>query len=317
MLQRLELDALNADLAATEALLAKAESYGDVIGQIQLSHQKNQIIEAIDKIQSTNVHTGKVALFFGGGPVIGSHGVEADFAGRAISTFQDIVERRMALAELGELGARGPIPLKRSAQLMVTDVVRGSFGFVLEEAATDQAITDTELNVVLDQVSNIVFDIASIDADRFDSILNEIDGRLLTCLKNLFSLLDDARASFRIVHQTADHALNRNDIQRGRSRIDRAEIEEKETSDLTGFLLGLLPEHKKFELRRSDTGEIIYGSVDSRLARRFLSGDLLIKSGNPIGRTWRTSMVIRELRQPGKESKFSFILKDIFDTESN
>lgn len=310
MLSKLKIDALRADLVATEALLAKAKAYGDEIGQIQFAYRKDQLLRELSELDLANEHVGKIALFFGGAPAIGSKGIEADFAGDAIAAFQDVVDRRMAAAELGEVGARGPVPLKRSAQLMVTDVVRGSFGFVLEEAAVDDAMLETELSVVLEQVSEIISEIASPDNDQFENALTDMDRRLLIGLKRFFSVLDDGSANLRLVHRDVERVLERHDVQRGRARIDRTEIEESETTSIVGLLIGILPEHRKFELRRTDTGEIIYGAVDAKLAKQILTAGLIVTS-NPVGKVWRTHMSIREVRRPGIEVKLSYVLKEL------
>ncbi|HMQ34882.1 MAG TPA: hypothetical protein PKD53_29445, partial [Chloroflexaceae bacterium] len=67
----------------------------------------------------------------------------ANFAGKAIDRYQDLLAKRYASLESGPLGDRGPVPLHPNAQMLITEVARGSFGFMLEEASEPTSLVDT------------------------------------------------------------------------------------------------------------------------------------------------------------------------------
>lgn len=295
MLRRLELDALRSDLAAVNGLLEYATVADDPVGKLQYARRRHELEEQINRIANAPEHAAGVALFFGGGPVIGSRGIIADFAGRSLEKFQEMISKRFAALENGELGRRGPVPMKPSTQMMVTDVARGSFGFVLEEATDNHSLADTQLKQVVGEVSGLVARMASPDEDIFQAAVETVDQRLLIALREFFRSLDEAGATLRIVEDSRDQSLSQTDIARARQRAEAMEIEETESDSVVGELLGLVPMHRRFELKLRDTGDTIYGVVSSDLSQRYVAW-LHDPSENPTGKSWRTKLRIREVR---------------------
>jgi hypothetical protein len=90
VIRRLEQEHLSADLAAVEELLSSAPS-GDILGRMSLTERCDEVRKALAEVESRGEIEGRTALFFGGGPVIGSRGVDADFAAEALGKYQDLV----------------------------------------------------------------------------------------------------------------------------------------------------------------------------------------------------------------------------------
>jgi len=312
MLRKLELNALRSDLTAVDGLLAEAEGAGDPVGRLQYSRRHEELEEQISRISDIPEHTAGVALFFGGNPVVGSRGIMADFAGRSLETFQEMISKRFVTLEMGELGRRGPVPLKPSTQMMITDVARGSFGFVLEEATDNHSLADTPLKQAVDDVSGLVTRIASPDEELFEAAVETIDPRLLGALRDFFKNLDEAGATLRIVEDARDQSLDRADIERARQRTEAMEIEEQESDTVVGELLGLLPAHRRFELKLTETGETIYGTVSADLTSSYVAS-LHDVFGNPIGKVWRTKMRVREVRARQRAPKRTYTLLGLLE----
>lgn len=136
---RLEFDALKADLAALSGLLEQRSADEDPIGHLQLTARKSELESELARLQQEHERRASVALYFGGRPVVGSRGILANFGGKMLEIYQDLVSKRFAASELTEpLSARGAIPLRNNTQLLVTEVARGFFGFVLTQPSTDQ-----------------------------------------------------------------------------------------------------------------------------------------------------------------------------------
>lgn len=315
MLRKLELDALNVDLAAVSTLLEQAVAAGDPIGELQFTQRRKEIEETIHQLAATPEHTAGVALFFGGRPVVGSKGISAEFAGKVLESFQDLITKRFATFEVGALGQRGPAPFKPDTHMLVTDVARGSFGFVLEESAANASLTDTAVKHTLDELTELVTRVASPDDKLFESAVENLDPRMLGSMRTFFRNLDDAGATIRIVEGDRDQSLTYSDVQRARLRIETMEITEKETDSLVGELIGLLPEHRKFELRLADTGELIYGSVSQEFTKGLLR-DLMAKPSTVLGKLWRTKMNIREVRERNRPPKHSYTLLGLLEEVS-
>jgi hypothetical protein len=307
--KKLRLDALRSDLVSVDQMIERSRMFRDAIGEYQFSRRKVALEAELVTLQGTEEHTGKVALFFGGSPVLGSRGIEADFAGEALQAFQEIIQKKLAIEDQGDLGARGPVANRAASQLLITDVARGSFGFLLEEAAAGDALADTQLKVVIDQASDLIQDIAAPSSEVFEAAMSNVDSRTLLALKKFFDVLDSDQATVRLIDGDRDISLSRPDVSRARQRVDSTEINEGETTDIVGILY-LLPQHKTFELVREDTGETIYGRVEPAVIRKLLGE---ATDGPLVGRRWRTLMKIRKVQQRGREEKVFYKLADLIE----
>jgi hypothetical protein len=305
--KKLRIDALRSDLAAVTRMIEKSAEFGDVIGAYQFSHRKENIESELLALSSAEEHTGMVALFFGGSPVLGSRGVEADFAGDALSAFQEIIQKKFSIEEQGSNASRGPIAHRAASQLMITDVARGSFGFLLEEAAAGDALADTQLKVVIDQTSNLISDVASVNSETFESAIDTVDSRTLIALKKFFDVLDTGKATVRVVDDSHEFSLQRADVTRARQRVDATEIDEEEISDIIGVLY-FLPQHKTFELVRDDNGETIYGKVEASVIRQLVMTAAAPSGG--MGR-WRAMLKVRKVQQRGREERVFYKLSGL------
>ena len=95
-LRKLERDFVSADLAAVTGLLAQLGDE-DVMARMGLELRRDELQQTIAHLDEAGVEpAASAALFFGGGPVVGSRGIESEFAGSAISKFQDIVAKVLA-----------------------------------------------------------------------------------------------------------------------------------------------------------------------------------------------------------------------------
>ncbi|MCK5603001.1 hypothetical protein KAR91_14050 [Candidatus Pacearchaeota archaeon] len=292
MPRKLKIDGLDAEILALDSLITQANEAGDQIAVFQLSKRKESLKLEIDRISKVRDKLASVALFFGGDPVIGSRGISAEFAGKALEEFQELVSRTFAKAELGTLGKRGPIPLKSATKLMVTEITRGSFGFILDELSDQEEIEDTELNIMVDEVVNIITKTASPNDPDFEEIVVTLDDRTLIALKDFFVTLDSNNATLRLVEGSVDFTLDEPSIQRGRARTEATSIDE--TDDfVTGKLIGFLPEHKKFEIQLDDN-TITYGSVSKEASKQF--DEFIAAERMVISKKWRLKIHRRTVR---------------------
>lgn len=304
MIRKLEVEAISAEAAALESLLRGRTEEEDPVGHYQYTHRLNELRQHLDELNAAPELTASIALFFAGDPVVGSRGVRADFAGRAVGIFQDIVAKRFAANELGEMAGRGRIPLRASSDLLLTDVARGSFGVVLEESCDNQPLAETQLKVVLDDVVRSIDVAAQEDSDSFEQLLETIDSRYLRSLGEFFELLDDSAATVRVVEGELDRQLNSAEIHRARQRTSSTRIEERDDHPLVGTLY-LLPAHRRFELVL-DGGESIWGPVSSEFATAHLEG--LRDANEVVGRRWRVRTRARTVTRPNREPKTTYKL---------
>ena len=269
MLRRLKINGLRADISSIDNLLQQSLMYNDPVGKLQFSKRKQLLESEYSQLIGDTEKAASIALYFGGEPVIGSRGISLDFAGNALEQFQELVSRTFAKSELGNLGERGPIPLKQATKLMITEIARGSFGFVLNEFSDQMEMLDTKLKITVEEVATLLERTASPNELEFEEVLETLDARTLIALKDFFVNLDSHNATLRLVEEKADFTLDELSINRARKRTEAITIEETD-EEISGVLVGFLPEHRKFEIK-TDDGQMIYGSVSSEASEQYAS----------------------------------------------
>ena len=296
---------MQANLAQAQVLLADACQDDDPMGQ----HQFQQLVEGLkDKLagmpQAIERAPAGVALFFGGRPVMGSHGIQAGFSGKAIERFQTMVSQRFAAQELGPLASKGRVPLKDNTHLMVTDVVRGSFGFVLQAAAEDDEAqgAGTSLKSVVGKVADAISRMAAQDDALFDGALAEIDERQKVAFTDFFKLLDTEGATMRIVEGERDFELDQASVQRARRRVENLQISDR-ADEISGLIVGWSDVTAKFDLQLHGSREIVQGTVSrAELERVALEGLELYH------KHVRASIKVREVLAKNKQPKRAYTL---------
>jgi hypothetical protein len=300
--KKLEKEALEADRNSVMEILSDI-SADDYLGQMSFRSRLDDIEKQLRELESTSETLGKVALLFGGAPVTGSRGINAKFAGDVVSQYQDLVAKRVAQHEVGRLGARGPIPFRYESTLALTDVIRGSIGFMLEESAENESLVETTIKKAIDEVTGIIRDTSSAIADDFERIVESLDPRLLGALRSFLASLDEGAATVRIVDAIHDETFDKLAIKRARERVEMTEIEERDDETIVGILHGLLPHSRRFELELSDTHKVITGTVAATVASKYDE-----MNGEPTKKTWRVKMRIREIRERNKPARSVYTL---------
>lgn len=306
MHRRLELEAREAELAALMALLSGAKEVDDPVGLIQYEQKRLELEREIEGLRSVDMHEANLALYFRGKPVLGSRGIAADFAGKALEHFQDIVSKQFAKVELGGLGERGRVPLKDLTTLMVTGVTQGSFGFLLDELADQTQACDTPLKEVVGEVVALVASSGSADEEVFERAAEDLDPRSLSALREFFLDLDSSGATVRMVDDTRDLSLDEAAVHRARLRTEATEIDE-ESIDFDGILTGFLPEHRRFELQPTGgTGETIYGSATKEATEQYAQ---TMQSGTPAtGKRCLIRVLRRTVRPRNRPQRIAYRL---------
>lgn len=315
MLKKLELDALKADLTSVESLLESRTQEDDPIGYLQFTARKTMLEQKISRVDGQMGMHAELGVFFGGGPVQGSRGISADFAGKALEDIQALISKRFSGREIGQLKQRGRLPFHDHSQMLVTDVMRGSFGFVLEEAGDTVEMVSTPLKDVVEEVSDILSRIGAADETVFDEAAAQLDERILVTLKQFFQRLDEQGATLRIVQGARDFMLDRSAISLARNRIKEMEIIES-GREYSGVLF-LLPESRRFDLISSVQGErvVLKGALGpevlKQLAGQLEFGEPEIDIRQVAQGAWRVDVKTREIRERNRAPRFVYSLSRI------
>jgi hypothetical protein len=262
-IRKLERDYLKADISAVGGLL---ETLGDddVMARFSLEERLAELQAALAGLEEAPPETlASAAIFFGGKPVIGSQGIESGFAGSAVGHFQDLVSMVHAHETVG-LAERGTVPRRASSTLHITNIVRGSFGFLLQEVQPQLQIVDSSLKAAVDEATRLLKAFGEDDEEQFRTAVEEIDQRVLATTGEFFDLMRKSGATMRLVSGETDRSFNSDVVARA---VDRAKtttvVDDQET--VPGQLAGVLPESHQFEFRTSDERGTIRGRVDRDL----------------------------------------------------
>lgn len=98
----------------------------DVLDRASLESRLADLARTIDE-HAHRVAPARVRLTFKGRPVVGTHGIFADFGSKAVNSFTDSVTA-LAASLSAPLAAMGPIPNRDQHQLLITSTALGSFG---------------------------------------------------------------------------------------------------------------------------------------------------------------------------------------------
>lgn len=297
-MRKLERDYLKANIAAVTGLIERVGSR-DVMSRFSLKSQLAELQDALAKFEAAPAETfASAALFFGGKPVIGSQGIESGFAGSAVEQFQDLVSMIHA-NDTGGLAERGTVPRRAASTLHITNVVRGSFGFLLEEVQPQLQIMDSPLKSAVDEATRLLDAFGEEDEENFRTAVEEIDQRILASTQGFFDLMRRSGATMRLVAGNADRSFNAEAVARAADRAKTTTVEEVE-EDLAGQLAGVLPESHQFEFRVADDRTTIKGKVDRDLPAHQLGlmGKELVnvnaKARLKVKRVSRNQVVVRE-----------------------
>lgn len=305
MLKQLEVDALKADLAALGSLLSSTSPEDDPIGFRQFSTRKARIEQQLAEVIGAPARAASIGLFFGGRPVRGSHGIVADFGARAIESFQGVVATRRA-SRLGPVASHGQVRQRANSQMLITDVVRGSFGFVLEEAGggSDES---SDLQEVLTEVADLLYRASDQSQAVFEEVADAVDSRMLRSMQSFFKLLDDNDATMRLVEDGFDVLLDKDDVRRARERVDSISLQEN-TKVFRGILYAI-PHSKKFEILQQG-GTIIKGTISPE-GLASLQADGQDFGAGVLGTWCNVEIAIKEVRLRGQAPRFSYRLTKV------
>lgn len=205
----------------------------------------------------------RAKLTFSGKPVIGSHGIMADFGMKAVNAFSEAVTA-VAASLTAPLRSMGPIPNREQNQLLITNTALGSFGFELEElppgqlqlgesSIVEQAIERTQslLNATTQPDDEVLADSAS-----------ELDQRALNKVRAFVMTLADSEALCALQFQSREFRfINGAQVRKSIERMSEGNLHE-ESQDIVGHFEGVLPNKRRsFEFWDKSTNEVIVGKL--------------------------------------------------------
>ena len=274
---------LQAERATLENLLKQLPA-SSVIERKGLEFRKKEVEETLASQPAPSRQPAQVRLTFRGRPILGTHGIFADFGAEAIKAFTDAVAA-IGASQRTPLKARGKLPDREDYQLLITDTALGSFGFELEEAPRDNAFSEAPHADVFREVSPVESAIkqtmsileatlgeatlgeATLGTDEMlTDAVSDADPRALKFLCTFLKKLADQDAVCALEFKDdVFHFSDVSQVRRSERRLSREHVHEEE-QEISGQLQGVLPTRRTFEFLNEATGEVISGKVASAIA---------------------------------------------------
>jgi hypothetical protein len=277
----------------------------DTLGRMGLDSRKRHLQKQLEHLGTDRSTLASTALYFGGKPVIGSRGIQAEFASRVLDDYRDSVVNMWASTD-GEMAARGPVRDQDSAKLHVTELLHGSVGFLIEEIDLKALpLFPSPLKKAADAVDGLIISVAKQSDEDFEIVLEQLHPRVFRAVERLVKGLHQAEATIRLVDESRDEILTNQDVDRAYVRLEATSIEEDEFTE-EGLLIGLLPYGERFEFRRAG-GQLITGKVSPSLSEMYLKRLL---EEQAINKWWKARIARREIRRFGRLYE-RFLLLDL------
>lgn len=306
MNRKIEREQLLADVASVEAML-RTLSPRDLVGRHGFESRIEELRRNLSEIETAEERLASVALYFGGEPVIGSRGIRAEFGSTIVASYQDLIAKVWSTLAGGNLALRGQIRDRDAAQLHITNLVHGSFGFLLEEL--DQQgppLFTSPLKEAADKSTEYLIGFAEEDEQPFVQLTEEINSRVFNSIRDFFRPIHRGNAVFRIVEGEVDRSFDRQAVERAYNRGEATEIDDQDVT-VEGELIGVVPYARRFEFRTSPRNELVSGKIDKSFGQSYLER---MHQEQLIGRRWEAVLRRRETKTPGRIAE-SFTLIDL------
>lgn len=299
-LKKIERDQRAAELSSVNAIIAKLTEE-DFLTRLGLESRRDELQAWLAEQEAEPEETtASAALFFSGTPVAQTRGIQAEFGAAAVNKFQDLVAKMMA-QEGGPLAVTGPVPNKGAAALHITNVTRGSFGFLLEEIEPQGQAIDTSLKLAVDNATRLLAALGDTDEGRFREVAETVDQRALNTAQEFFTLMRSNGARFRVVAGDAEQAFTDTAIALAAERASTTRVTHAEER-VEGQLGGVLPEAHLFELRAER------GTITGGVARDIPASDLARWNREMVDRRVMATLRVRRVYRNDALARESFTL---------
>lgn len=237
-----------------------------MLAKLSLDSRKDQVSVSLRDPGRGAFSPAKAIVTYRGAPVLGVHGIVADFGSSATQKFSDAVAA-IAASISGILNDFGPIPNRAQNQILITGTALGSFGFEFEEAPSIDAQLPLEGTTPVSQAFELVAELLEAST-KGDEELSEPASRLGTrAIAMVSEYLDKliANEAYCAI-STKEHVFSFSSVDQvrlSRARLSTENITERPI-EFSGEFLGAFPAERKFEFKTQD-GDVIHGRISTAI----------------------------------------------------
>ncbi|NYE26540.1 hypothetical protein [Pigmentiphaga litoralis] len=259
MIQRI--DMLKSEINELQQMLNDLDDSA-VIQRLSLQGRLNAAQGELERVEATPEPL-RARLTFRGRPVFGSHGIAADFGGKASNAFADAFAA--VVAGLNEnLQFMGPIPDRVKNQLLITGTAQGSFGFVFELPPAAGLFPEHErTGDALATIQSLFEASAQGSDDEVAELVEAIHPRAVKKVFEFLCLLSQYHALCGLEFKDKTFRFEGTEqLERSAGRLAEGNIQEKKETH-RGMFLGVLPNSRSFEFQTANG--VIKGKIGTAI----------------------------------------------------
>ena len=279
----------------------------DFLRRASFEQRKKELEEELSVLNEEWRTAAEAIIYFGGEPVRGSESIQATFAARALSRFQEYITAFYSSLK-HKLQDRGAIPFANESVLQLTGVARGSFGFILKEDQQQMSMIDSKLSEALDGAIKLLASSMEESDEKFDEEIESVNARVLSSLKLFIDTMHDGQASFELKTKNMDVVVTHAKIIDAQKHVENIEIITSEES-VTGIFKGATQMSRGFDFEPSNFRvDRISGKISKDIEDDFISAmNLEYMDKKCIAKVELTEIK----KKNATTSRFKWILLDI------
>lgn len=257
-------NSLLAEINTVENFLEKMPS-NRFLERMSFEARLEELQNTLESIDSLRI-SKKAIVTFRGKPVDHSHGISAEFSGKAINGLNEMIASVVASLNKN-LGFMGPIPNRDQHQLMITGTAVGSFGFEFElpEPRYDIFAEKNGTETALSDIQALLKETINGTDDDISDIVSKIHPRAVKKISEFLIILQKSDALFAMEYDQNIFRIETNSqLDAIINRLDNNNIEER-VETYKGMFQGFLPDSRTFEFIDYSSQDIIKGKIDNSI----------------------------------------------------
>lgn len=242
-------------------ILKTPDDFQYKLEKMSLNSRLEEVENKLKRVNKDFLHSpSKLKITFRGAPVLGTTGISSYFGTTAIKALTDAINCILKSLNSGK---------NENANLMITDIAKGSFGFVLEDIGNQSFSLlpedDKTTNIAINKFQEILSFASEPDSNELIENIIELDLNSINKIKDFVEILDKNKAVCAINFNEHSFSFkNNNQVKTALSHLD---IAKKSDIDeiLNVMFLGVLPNKRKCEFRLVGDDNVYVASIDKKI----------------------------------------------------
>lgn len=250
-----------------------------------------------------DIKEAKAELRFFGDAVVGDRGINAQFSSETLKIFQQIIDEQYVFETGATKQKRGRKnnSLKSESSLLVTNVTRGSFGFVLEKREDMNMFDADNLSKTIAHIVSLLEKLQA-DESEFSRELDSFSPGSLKKLSDFFTKIKAKKSGFTLSSGTKQIEFSVESTKDAHARLKAVEAKDEEIT-LDGIFKGARLESGDFDFE-GETGQTIKG----KLGRDLSEEDVVKYIQEYINKRCRANFRKTTISYLNADDKYSFEL---------